>query len=535
MELNRKSYADESYLVLRKQQASIAKLRADNEALKMELGMETRSSAVKPAELAETSRLHDEAEKLERLMQDESRAISACDEQVLSLKQKTAEQRRSMGGVNAARENMAMVTKQVKILENRLDQALVKFNQALARNKSLREAIDDLRRERVVFDNIYRKLERELHEKKRAMANVIELSNLSYEQRDNYQMEIAAIEQANRKEQDEFEAQMLELGRLLEHELRLPAPAALGASTSAKALEAAAADEGRPKRKAARPGPAQRDSQAKAELQVGEERVQNFEEAFHRIQAATGIAAIDDLVRMFIKNEDQNFSLFNYVNEQTNDLEKLGEQVQHLQDEQAKYTQESGDDVTQHKQLVSDLERRLDATEAAAVKYEAKCDAHAKVLNSLKKGIASAFAKTKCDDPTENFAELAVTEATLLPHLAAIEQQCNRLIKDYGAAKQRAARAHAGAAADVPTDAPASALGLGPTTPMGQDLVHVNPPKLDDYSSDDDDDDDDDDDETRPLTRDELKAKTLNRMYRRVNRDAGARKAPNRQGAKAKK
>ena len=38
MELNRKSYADESYAVLRKQQATIAKLRKDNEQLKQEHG-----------------------------------------------------------------------------------------------------------------------------------------------------------------------------------------------------------------------------------------------------------------------------------------------------------------------------------------------------------------------------------------------------------------------------------------------------------------------------------------------------------------
>ena len=70
-----------------------------------------------------------------------------------------------MGGVNAARENQLMVQKQIRILENRLDKALVKFNEALAHNKNLREEIDNLRRERVVFDNIYRKLEKELHEK----------------------------------------------------------------------------------------------------------------------------------------------------------------------------------------------------------------------------------------------------------------------------------------------------------------------------------------------------------------------------------
>ena len=65
-------------------------------------------------------------------------------------------------------------------------------------------------------------MEKELRERKQKMAEIIELSNQSYEQRDAYQMEVAAIEQANRKEQEEFEEQMLELGRMLENELKLP-------------------------------------------------------------------------------------------------------------------------------------------------------------------------------------------------------------------------------------------------------------------------------------------------------------------------
>ena len=91
----------------------------------------------------------------------------------------------------------------------------MKFNEAIAHNKTLRDQIDDLRRERVVFESIYRKMERELHDRKQKMAEIIELSNQSYEQRDTYQMEVAAVEQANRKEQEEFEEQMLELGTLV--------------------------------------------------------------------------------------------------------------------------------------------------------------------------------------------------------------------------------------------------------------------------------------------------------------------------------
>lgn len=38
-------------------------------------------------------------------------------------------------------------------------------------NKQLRERIDHLRIDRVVFDNVYKRLERSLHEKKKEMVS----------------------------------------------------------------------------------------------------------------------------------------------------------------------------------------------------------------------------------------------------------------------------------------------------------------------------------------------------------------------------
>lgn len=41
-----------------------------------------------------------------------------------------------------------------------------------------------MRRERVIFDNLYKKLEKELHEKRKEMADIIETANTAYEERD---------------------------------------------------------------------------------------------------------------------------------------------------------------------------------------------------------------------------------------------------------------------------------------------------------------------------------------------------------------
>merc|ERR1719287_313436 len=125
------------------------------------------------------------------------------------------------GGVKAALENAKAVQKQIRVLENRLDKALQKFNEAIEANKALREQIDTLRRERVVFDDIYKKLENELHSKKKEMANIIEQANAAYEARDSAQAQMAALKQQADKEHAEFEKEWRELGKLIENDKKM--------------------------------------------------------------------------------------------------------------------------------------------------------------------------------------------------------------------------------------------------------------------------------------------------------------------------
>merc|ERR1719440_2427969 len=130
-----------------------------------------------------------------------SQTVADTQKSIFEVRQDMAQH----GGVKAALENAKAVQKQIRILENRLDKALQKFNEAIEANRALREQIDTLRRERVVFDDIYKKLENELHSKKREMANIIEQANAAYEARDSAQAQMAALKQQADKEHAEFE------------------------------------------------------------------------------------------------------------------------------------------------------------------------------------------------------------------------------------------------------------------------------------------------------------------------------------------
>ena len=169
-----------------KQRLAIQRLQNENNRLKDEILLDNKCnpSGHGYATSVQISKLQDQADLYTRKIETEKRRVADLDKQIAEMNQRIMEQRRQMGGVNAARENNQQTQRQIKILENRLEKALVKYNEALGKNKKLKEEIDSLRRERLVFDQIYKKLEKELEEKKREMANIIEVSNSAYEARD---------------------------------------------------------------------------------------------------------------------------------------------------------------------------------------------------------------------------------------------------------------------------------------------------------------------------------------------------------------
>ena len=60
---------------------------------------------------------------------------------------------------------------------------------------------------------------------------------------------------------------------------------------------------------------------------IPEAKLKEYQEAFDRILKATGAKNIDELISNFIEAEERNFTLSKYVNELTQENEKLDEQI----------------------------------------------------------------------------------------------------------------------------------------------------------------------------------------------------------------
>lgn len=61
--------------------------------------------------------------------------------------------------------------------------------------------------------------------------------------------------------------------------------------------------------------------------------VKIIEDAFEQIKEQTGISSVEEIVTTFCKSEEQNYSLFNYVNMLNNEIDLIEEQNRNIETE----------------------------------------------------------------------------------------------------------------------------------------------------------------------------------------------------------
>ena len=67
--------------------------------------------------------------------------------------------------------------------------------------------------------------------------------------------------------------------------------------------------------------------------------VKIIEDAFEQIKETTGISSVEEIVTTFIKAEEQNISLFNYVNMLNSEIDMIEEQNKNIEAEIKRHEQ----------------------------------------------------------------------------------------------------------------------------------------------------------------------------------------------------
>ena len=434
--------------------------------------------------------------------------------------------------------------------EDRLHDLLQRFNQTVASNSELKENIDLLRKEKNTYESIRNRMQQELEMKVDETTGIVERSKAAYAARDNAKVQMDQLKQQADREHAEFQKEWQELAKLLENDKRM--------REFVHQKEVQKQIQRRPIKSTARESASENMSTNPTHRsQTKVARVEELEKLFGTLQSATGITSIEDLLKYFIEKEKSNYSLFALCSLNMKQIDSVKTRIQYVSSDMERFRSSMHSSITLPGYQYVDsppttasptstrdvglLEKDLVASEGESDQLENQTKSLAKLIGSVRAIVQSCLRRV-----FPNISECAryvsqsviassagqtgiplgnVTEANIVDYLASIEMRVDELAATYGDVfpkmtrinsikKSFAARgSQRRSMLALPTAAVVQAGVPGNPLVMNRILQYKLPSATDDDQESVSDNskfrEDVGGDNTRPLTRDELRSRTI--------------------------
>ncbi|XP_066528180.1 coiled-coil domain-containing protein 114 isoform X2 [Hoplias malabaricus] len=421
MEGDRQAYTLQTQELIRKQRVEIEKLKQEQEELMRNLRV-SQSQTRKQSDSRDIQQLRTllaQRDQLDEQLERERVSQAEMEQEILVIQKQLGELRK--GEVSASRSQKSVARqaqKATRTLENKLDRALVRFNEQLAKNSQLREELETLRMERVRFQQLHHRLEKELQDIRQEIGDVIGMSTAAYDARVEAQSKIMLMKEKAVKDLAQYNAEVKELERIIAHERRLKEFMTIKCNERSSQENTCDLSH-------------KQEMQEQQRADSGEEALETLEEVFKKIQEVTSEENLDIMITKFIQTEDKNFALFNYVNEQNTQAEALREQITQIKEEMEKFRVESLQQEQKHHTALNEMQEQQRDAEAQALEYEDQATAISKILDQIKTGVNSLFNKIDCDRAVvEDMlgSSTGIRDNNIMTYLSLVEQRANELL-----------------------------------------------------------------------------------------------------------
>jgi len=491
--------------------------------------------------------LQNQGDELTRAMDVETARVAMLDRELAKYQSEMANlrgKRKSFkiynhvgGGVDAEKQCHSNVQKEIKLMENRLNKALSRHSEIMNRNRKLKEEINYKRQKRLIFDDIYRKLSAKLKEKQEQMKEVMRKSNEANEARERAVEEENELTLLAQEESEQFEQEYNELAHYIEAQHRArdhgKISGKVGFSDKHKRGSLSPEEEASMQMKLDALG-----SELDTAAQKGgetQERIRSYEEAFDKLQQATGINDINELVTNFINQEDETFSLFSYIQSMNQEADELEEKIAKDKEAMLKFKESEGQLQLEKKQGVDNLKEKVDRLQKRCDAYQKQFEESKTDIELISKTVQSIFFKISCDqmsgirdsakggsgkpnakggasDGVSSDMMLSgqdITDSNIMQYLGIIEQRAVEVCQEYSRQCK---------GLDL-------ASSTGPQTPMQtMPKMQISVPQFDDMSEDGENAEAGGEDDLKPLNREELSSMAAVDVQKNKNRGATKKK-----------
>lgn len=319
-------------------------------------------------------------------------------------------------------------TRKIRMLENRLDKAMIKFNEAQSIRKTYEQIVKRLKEERIGFDNQLAAIERALGAKQHDYEELVLLSSDATHARE---MILQELEKARGQYEDEKRQREKELREKQQYvKIRLEMSQRLDKRdkhkldvVSKEAGDLSAEEEKH--LKSALAVAAMQQGVAVEEKKEHRSKIDIFESAFRKIKEATGVSDVNEVIQKITSQESTTDNLINLSKENQVRLEHL--QAEHnalkARVEELKY---SGSGGGHRRKMVDDHEQNLVLASAKLERAKLKYERLAKVLIGVKAGVEHLV--DKLESVRDDDQVVVVTDETIVDALQESEVTLVRLL-----------------------------------------------------------------------------------------------------------
>ena len=375
-------------------------------------------------------------------------------------------------GVDVARQAQAVTTKVLKILEMNLNKLLVRQSEIIIKNKALKSDIDHQRRLRMQTNVAHAKFEGLLAETKASIESRLAESAAIVEERERLVQEKEHLERINAEEQEVFRLEYEEMGQFIKKQNQ--------------ALEESLLKERKEDQKKRSLGEREEEDnpmiskltiQEEVEIakQMGdytefaeseksflagiEDKITKYDKMFEELKEMTGTNSLEEVVTTYVAQEDEMFSLYNFVQTVNSEIDTVHESIAVLDQEIEEFSKEQEEQERAKKGILENLQSRMQATEETTQHMEEENHSSQEAMAQLCKKVSSVFFKLQCDQmeapknkndavvvgakgatvskPASNVQRLVqaasggVNDSNVTDFLACVEQRAVDIISEY--------------------------------------------------------------------------------------------------------
>lgn len=331
----------------------------------------------------------------------------------------------------------------VNKLETRLNNALVRHNEILKENSDVKKKIERIRRKiQNAVDNLSEKTRR-LKEIQSMLDEVSEKTASFKDQKEKAESQRIHVLNQNIEERQQYSMACFELEEFISSQAELLGKsivsAANGVLLNAKMIEQ---DE------SSRIGTPADDirlldlklqeldhqlSNDKQLLKQTEKKIQMYQDNVDQLKAVSGLSTVEEIVKACVKNDEELFSYFSYIQTVNQEIDVTLEQLTSLEMEIDSFTKDQFAKESSRLSIVNSYKERLKEAQVERQKISSTAREAKDTADCIAQKVRKLFDDLKCNNAIQTASE-GDTYQNILQNMKLVERKCTQIIAEYARA-----------------------------------------------------------------------------------------------------